>query len=115
MKIQLERTLPTCPPQLKCVACSQLFKVEKIRSLLSDRAGLIQGDLCRTCRNASDLPQKLQTTEEINRPQFYEWWFKRLTMLSAATQEIEQARFGSLQCSCQKSRQLRIRFQSDDC
>ncbi len=115
MKIQLERTLPTCPPQLKCVACSQLFKVEKIRNLLVDRAGLIQGDLCRTCRSDGNLQQKLQTTEAINRPPFYAWWFKRLTMLAAATQEIEQARFGSLRCHCQKSRQLRIRFQPDDC
>jgi hypothetical protein len=114
MKIQLERTLPPCPSQLKCVACARSFKAEKIRSLLCDRAGLIQGDLCCTCRSAKDLPQKLQTTEEIRRPTFYEWWFKRFVILSEAAQEIESARFRSLPCSCQKSRQLRIRFQPDD-
>jgi hypothetical protein len=114
MKIQLERTLPTCPPQLRCVACSQPFKVEKIRSLLCDRDHLIQGDLCRTCRRATDLPQTLKTAEAIQRPQFYDWWFKRLTILSAATQEIEQARFAAKQCRCQTVQSLRIRFQSDD-
>ncbi len=114
MKIQLERALPTCPPQLKCVACARSFNAEKIRRLLYDRAGLIQGDLCCTCRSAKDLSQKLQTTEEIYRPTFYEWWFKRLVILSEAAQEIENARLGSVRCGCQKSRQLQIRFQPDD-
>lgn len=114
MKIQLERTLPMCPSQLKCIACARSFKAEKIRSLLYDRAGLIQGDLCCTCRSAKDLSQKLHTTEEIRRPTFYEWWFKRFVILSEAAQEIENARFGAARCGCQKSRQLRIRFQSDN-
>jgi hypothetical protein len=116
MKIQLERTLSTCPRHLKCVACSQPFEVGKIRSLLCDRTGLIQGDLCYTCHQlkTKELQQKLRTTEAIHRPQFYEWWFKRAAILSEANQEIEQARFGSLRCNCQKSRQLRIRFQPGD-
>ncbi len=114
MKIQLERRLLTCPPQLKCVACAQPFDVENIRSILYDRAGLIQGDLCHTCRSAKDLPKKLQATEKISRPKFYQWWFKRWAMLSEATQEIESARFGSRSCACQKSRQIRIRFQEND-
>lgn len=114
MKIQLERTLSTCSTQLKCVACSRSFEVEKIRSILYDRAGLIQGDLCRTCRNAKDLQQKLRVTEEITCPKFYQWWFKRIMILSEATQEIESTRFRSRSCDCQKSKQIRIRFQSDD-
>ena len=109
MKIQLERTLPICPPQLTCIACAQAFKVEKIRSLLRDRDNLIQGDLCSTCRRATDLQQKLQTSDIVQRPQFYDWWFKRLTNLAEATQEIEQARLVAHRCGWQKSRPLRIR------
>jgi hypothetical protein len=82
MKIRLERTLPTCPSQLRCIACNQSFKAEKIRSLLYDRTGLLQGDLCCTCRSATDLQQKLYATEKISRPKFYEWWFKQVVILS---------------------------------
>jgi hypothetical protein len=114
VKIELERTLSNCPSNLKCVACSQSFKTGKIRRLLCDRAGLIQGDLCSSCGSAKDLQQKLQTPETISRPKFYQWLFKRLTILSEATQEIEQARFASGVCGCRKSKQLRIRFQQED-
>jgi len=116
MKIQLERKLSTCPTRLRCVACSQAFEPENIRSLLCDRVGLIQGDLCPTCCNlkADDLQQKLRATEEIKRPKFYDWWIKRLVILSEAAEEIEQARLGASRCNCQKPQHLRIRFQSDD-
>jgi hypothetical protein len=116
MKIQLERKLPTCPARLRCVACSQAFEPEKIRSLLYDRAGLIQGDLCPTCckLKANDLQQKLQSSEEIKRPRFYDRWIKQWVILSEAAEEIEQARLGASRCNCQKPRQMRIRFQSDD-
>ena len=113
MKIQLERTLSTCPTELQCVVCAQRFEVERIRSILYDRAGLIQGDLCNVCLGAKDLQQKLQTTEVISRPTFYQWWFKRLTVLAEATEEIERARFGSRPCQCRQSKPLRIRFQAD--
>ncbi len=117
MKIQLERRLPTCPPQLKCVACAQTFPVEKIRSLLCDRAGLIQGDLCPGCRRAPDLQAKLHVTEPIHRPQFYTWWWKRWAILAEASQEIEGARFAAARCGrrgCSTPKSLRIRFQMGD-
>lgn len=115
MKIQLERTLSTCPSHIKCVACSQPFEVGKIRSLLYDRSGLIQGDLCPDCAKAKNLPEKLHTTESIHRPKFYDRWLKQLAILSEATQEIERARFGSLRrCECQQRKPLRIRFLPDD-
>jgi hypothetical protein len=112
MKIQLERTLSTCPSQLTCVACSQSFKVGKIRSLLYDRTNLIQGDLCPSCVSAKDLQQKLHTTESIRRPRFYERWFKQFIILAEATEEIERARFS--QCNCRRSKPLKIRFLIDD-
>jgi len=116
MKIKLERTLANCPTHLRCTICSRPFEVGKIRKLLCDSNGLIQGDLCSTCSKLSSkhLKQKLQTNEEIIQPKFYQWWFKRLTILSEATQEIEQARLGSSRCHCQNSRGLKILFQRDD-
>jgi hypothetical protein len=49
MKIQLEQQLPSCPRQLNCCVCGQNFTAPKIRSLLCNDAGLIQGDVCGHC------------------------------------------------------------------
>lgn len=49
MKIQLERTLASCPKKLLCTVCGQSFRVGKIRSLLSNNQGLLQGDVCPDC------------------------------------------------------------------
>ncbi|OUC16121.1 MAG: hypothetical protein B0A82_03415 [Alkalinema sp. CACIAM 70d] len=49
MKVQLERRLPSCPEQLECVICHQKFIVPRIRRLLCNDEGLIQGDLCPHC------------------------------------------------------------------
>lgn len=49
MKVQLERRLPSCPEQLDCVICHQKFIVPRIRRLLCNDEGLIQGDLCPHC------------------------------------------------------------------
>jgi hypothetical protein len=49
MKIQLEQQLPSCPRQLNCCVCGQNFTAPKIRSLLCNDGGLIQGDVCGHC------------------------------------------------------------------
>lgn len=49
MKIQLERKLESCPHQLVCTVCNQWFEVGKIRALLSNNKGLLQGDVCPEC------------------------------------------------------------------
>jgi hypothetical protein len=49
MRIQLERTIKSCPKKLLCTICGQSFQVGKIRALLSDNKGLIQGDVCSHC------------------------------------------------------------------
>lgn len=49
MKIQLERTLTSCPHKLVCTVCNQWFEVGKIRTLLYNNKGLLQGDVCPLC------------------------------------------------------------------
>jgi hypothetical protein len=62
MKIQLERKLSSCPEQLTCVVCHELFKVRSIRALLWDNHNLIQGDVCSVCMKleSSDFQKKLR-------------------------------------------------------
>jgi hypothetical protein len=49
MKIHLEHRLSSCPPKLRCTVCQQVFTVGRIRSLLLNNRGLIQGDVCPDC------------------------------------------------------------------
>ena len=49
MRICLERKLTTCPRQLLCTVCRQKFEVHKLRKLLYNDAGLLQGDVCSEC------------------------------------------------------------------
>ncbi len=62
MKIQLERKLSSCPEQLTCVVCHELFWVRNIRALLCDSHSLIQGDVCPDCLKleSSDFQKKLR-------------------------------------------------------
>ncbi len=49
MRICLERKLKTCPRHLLCTVCRQKFEVHKLRKLLYNDAGLLQGDVCSEC------------------------------------------------------------------
>jgi hypothetical protein len=49
MKIQLEHRLSSCPEKLRCTVCRQVFTVGRIRPLLLNNRGLIQGDVCPDC------------------------------------------------------------------
>ncbi len=62
MKIQLERKLSSCPEQLTCVVCHELFWVRNVRALLCDNHNLIQGDVCPVCvkLESSDFQKKLR-------------------------------------------------------
>lgn len=61
MKIQLERRLTSCPDNLRCTACNQMFGVGQIRLLLRNDRGLIQGDVCPDCSKLkpSEVKQKM--------------------------------------------------------
>lgn len=62
MKIKLERKLTSCPERLRCIVCSQVFELGKIRTLLYNDRGLIQGDICLECMKlkADQIKQKLR-------------------------------------------------------
>lgn len=49
MRIRLERKLNTCSHKLACTVCCRSFEPNKIRALLYNDKGLIQGDLCSAC------------------------------------------------------------------
>jgi hypothetical protein len=49
MKVQLEHRLSSCPPKLRCIVCRQVFMAGRIRPLLVNDEGWIQGDLCPEC------------------------------------------------------------------
>lgn len=115
MKIQLERTLRTCPARLICIACRQPFEVGKIRTLLCNNEGLIEGDVCPDClksRASGIKPQVQVFAEDIKLPKFYHWWIKKLEILSQETQELENARLGISNCRCNRER-LRLIFKED--
>jgi hypothetical protein len=49
MKIHLEHRLSSCPDKLRCTVCRQVFMAGRIRALLLNNRGLIQGDVCSEC------------------------------------------------------------------
>jgi hypothetical protein len=54
MKIQLEHKLESCPEQLLCAVCGQIFLVQQIRTLLYSDRGLLQGDICPHCQKLNE-------------------------------------------------------------
>lgn len=53
MRIRLERKLSSCPKLLRCTVCDRMFEVGKIRALLHNDEGFIQGDFCPECMKLS--------------------------------------------------------------
>ncbi len=135
--------MASCPSHLRCAVCRQSFPVKRIRTLLSDNQGLIWGDVCPTClKSKSDgIQQQLKqqarellenqqgdgdltvfkvaeeklaaAAEPIQLPTFFQWWLKRLEILSEASQEIENARFGRSPCGCQQRSRLQTLFDQE--
>jgi len=66
MRIKLERKLETCPPQLSCTVCRQRFEVHKIRTLLFNDAGLLQGDICSECRKLKSSTIRSKMREQAS-------------------------------------------------
>lgn len=144
MKIYLERKLASCPKKLICTVCGQTFEASKIRALLYNARGLLQGDLCQTCitlkpseirtnmrHRASLLLQQphaieqapsaynralelLETAQEdVKFPTFYQWWFKKLEVLSEESQELEAARLGLHSCYYEERSRLQKMLEDD--
>ena len=53
MRIRLERKLSSCPHRLRCVVCDRMFESGKVRTLLHNDEGFIQGDICSECMKLS--------------------------------------------------------------
>lgn len=66
MRIRLERKLETCPSHLSCTVCRQRFEVCKIRTLLFNDAGLLQGDICLECREAKSSAIRSKMREQAS-------------------------------------------------
>lgn len=49
MRIRLERKLSSCPHHLRCAVCDRMFESGKVRTLLHNDEGFIQGDICLEC------------------------------------------------------------------
>jgi hypothetical protein len=62
MRIRLERKLKTCPDQLVCTVCHEPFFTGKIRTLLYNDRGFIQGDICPVCikLKATEIRKKMR-------------------------------------------------------
>ena len=53
MRIRLERKLSSCPHHLRCSVCDRMFESGKVRTLLHNDEGFIQGDICPECMKLS--------------------------------------------------------------
>jgi hypothetical protein len=139
MKIQLERNLRADSGKLRCTVCENASDRTLVRTLLCHDDGSIVGDICAHCLNQktnyiqqwlhqravklirqpangqipSPQKQALELFELAHQPltipPFYAWWWKRLTILTAETRELELARTGSI-----RSQSLTIRFLAEE-
>lgn len=67
MKIHLEQKLSSCPEQMTCIVCHDLFWTPKIRALLFNRQNLIQGDVCRSCLKLKSTHFQKKLRNQANR------------------------------------------------
>jgi hypothetical protein len=121
MKVQLERKSATCPSQLLCTVCGQMFVAGAIRTLLYSHHHLLQGDVCPECMHlgSARFRQKLHdraslllklsqideqmriaqrqralelidlAREAVQFPAPYQWWWKRLALLSEESADLD--------------------------
>jgi hypothetical protein len=108
--------------QFHCLACQNSLGGGSLRTMLCHDDGAIAGDLCKRCvkRGTAYLQKTLgyrsqqlaleaighddpvvrQRAKELAElanqplsvPSFYQWWWKQMTLLATATQELEMAR-----------------------
>jgi hypothetical protein len=99
MKIQLERKLASCPHKLACTVCYQWFEVGKIRALLYNNKGLLQGDMCPECLKltASNVRARLREraslllqNPELSDPYHASARDRALELLQAAQEDLKQ-------------------------
>jgi hypothetical protein len=145
MKIRLESKHESCPERLQCLVCDRTFPTNKIRTLVYNDRGLLQGDICPDClqlksekikyklrekallmltkrvrsniKQSSLKPQAMEllalSQEKIKLPNFWQWLIKKMSIASEEYQEIEAARLGMTQCTCQQRSKLERLFEKE--
>lgn len=99
-----------------CHDCIKL-KPSEIRNQMRDRASLLLQQPCDPdCRptaheRALELLEVAQ--EEVKFPTFYHWWFKKLTVISEESQELEAARLGLKGCYGEERSRLQKMLEDD--
>ena len=99
--------------------CHQCIKLKSsdLRNQMRDRASLLLQhpyDLDHTLpahKRALELLEAAQ--EEVTFPTFYQWWFKKLTVLSEESQELEAARLGLSSCYSEERSRLQKMLEDD--
>ncbi len=145
MKIQLERNLRSGGSKLRCKVCTEVYVGDRLRTLLCHDDGSIAGDICTNCLQLQTpqiqqhlhqravasidrptLKQVLSPQQEalelfelsrqpLDRPPFYAWWWERLKILTAETQELELVRLETPRCKSQRyGKPLKISFLSEE-
>jgi hypothetical protein len=64
MKIQIERKPKFFPCQVNCVACRQIFPVQRMLNLLYSDRGLLQGELCSECAKSNSAVIQAKIKEQ---------------------------------------------------
>jgi hypothetical protein len=64
MKIQIERKPNFLPDQVNCVACRQIFPVQRLLNLLYSDRGLLQGELCPECAKSNSAVIQAKIKEQ---------------------------------------------------
>ncbi len=54
------------------------------------------------------------THQPLKKPPFYYWWWKRLTILTAETRELEQARIGTANCQFRIDRSVHLDIANEE-
>jgi hypothetical protein len=91
-----------------------------IQRQLSQRAARLLDRAVATEHNLLPSPQKKAlilselTHQPLKKPPFYYWWWKRLTILTAESRELEQARSGAANCQFQIDRSVRTNSSNEE-
>ncbi len=91
-----------------------------IQRQLSQRAVRLLDRAVATEHNLLPSPQKKAlilselTHQPLKKPPFYYWWWKRLTILTAESRELEQARTGAANCQFRIDRSLHTNSSSEE-
>ncbi len=80
---------------------------------LFDRAVVTEDSLLPSPQKQALILSEL-THQPLKKPPFYYWWWKRLTILTAESRELEQARTGAANCQFRIDRSLHTNLSNEE-